>query len=148
MPHLVSSCTHAARFRFAGGHEGAFQNSGAVLEKIVGPREKRFYEQAYQGRWPPGFLPSYHGDKGDGRIGIENLMYGMKCPCVIDLKMGTATVEAAENNFMKKMKMNTLDMVTGSSAHGVFCSSAARRFICVYVHTEKLVRRMPWFCRT
>lgn len=78
----------------AGGHQGVFKNSGPVLEKAVGPREKQFYDQAQAGRWPPGFLPGYYGDKGDGRIGIENLMHGMRCPCVIDLKMGTATVEA------------------------------------------------------
>lgn len=94
-----------------------FKNSGPVLEKSVGPREKQFYEQAQAGYWPPGFLPGYYGDKGEDRIGIENLMHGMRCPCVIDLKMGTATVESSDN-LMKKMKMNTLDLVTGSSSHG------------------------------
>ena len=78
----------------AGGHQGVFKNSGPVLEKVVGAREKQFYDQAQKGHWPPGFLPRYYGDQGDGRIGIENLMHGMRCPCVIDLKMGTATVEA------------------------------------------------------
>lgn len=92
-----------------------------MLEKKVGQRERDFYDAAAAGQWPSSFLPGYHGDsgKGDGRISIENLIHGMKCPCVMDLKMGTRTVESSEHNLMKKVKMSALDVFTKTAFTGM-----------------------------
>eukprot|EP00892_Ulva_mutabilis_P002988 jgi/Ulvmu1/12690/UM094_0048.1 len=108
-------------FQQAGGHQGVFKSNGPVLEKKVGDRERQFYDEAAAGKWPTSFLPGYHGDTGagDGRIGIENLIHGMKCPCVMDLKMGVRTVESSEHNLMKKVKMSALDVFTKTAFTGV-----------------------------
>eukprot|EP00178_Gracilaria_changii_P003049 TRINITY_DN1445_c0_g1_i1.p1 TRINITY_DN1445_c0_g1~~TRINITY_DN1445_c0_g1_i1.p1 ORF type:complete len:452 (-),score=82.53 TRINITY_DN1445_c0_g1_i1:6189-7544(-) len=105
-------------FSQAAGHGGSFQNDGHALVKKAPDREAKFYEMAQRGEWPSRLLPNYYGRVQPSSIKIENLVFGYKRPCVIDIKMGIHTVEEQETNLFKKLKMNALDLVTGSRSEG------------------------------
>ncbi|KAI0562273.1 Inositol polyphosphate kinase [Gracilaria domingensis] len=105
-------------FSQAAGHDGSFLNDGHALVKRAPDREAVFYEMAQSGLWPARLLPDYYGRVEPSSIKIENLVFGYKRPCVIDIKMGIHTVEEQETNLFKKLKMNALDLVTGSRSEG------------------------------
>lgn len=112
--------TTQTAFNQAGGHEGTFKAQGPILVKKVSDREATFYEDAARGSWPERFLPNFYGRTDDGTsIRIENLTYGYKRPCVMDLKMGFQSVEDSEQSFLKKIRHAALDLVTGSKHSGV-----------------------------
>lgn len=106
-------------FGQAGGHSDTFAVRGALLEKRVRPREASFYAAAAAGAWPRRFLPRFAGFSPDGGVLLENLTHGMGAPCVVDLKMGFASVERAEPSLRKRVRHGLLDRVTGSAAAGV-----------------------------
>lgn len=108
----------------AGGHGGAFKAvaEGKELEKVVGEREREFYENAFgaAGGWPTKFLPEYRRVEGEGgKIRLENLVHGMDFPCVLDFKLGTRSVEVSESKLLKKARMKSLDVFTGTTIAGV-----------------------------
>eukprot|EP00737_Agarophyton_chilense_P001056 gb/GEZJ01001174.1/.p1 GENE.gb/GEZJ01001174.1/~~gb/GEZJ01001174.1/.p1 ORF type:complete len:489 (-),score=67.07 gb/GEZJ01001174.1/:619-1962(-) len=105
-------------FRQAAGHGGSFKKEGHTLVKKAPEREADFYEMAQNGYWPSRLIPAYHGRVHPSSIKIENLVFSYKRPCVIDIKMGIHTVEEQETNLFKKLKMNALDLVTGSRSEG------------------------------
>ena len=118
-PDTSSSDTPAKDpFQQAGGHEGSFRLKGSTLVKRATPREAAFYEAAQKGAWPTSLLPNYYGREPPDSIKIENLTYGFKRPCVIDLKMGVETVEHDEAGLLKRLKMSALDVVTRSKSSG------------------------------
>eukprot|EP00177_Eucheuma_denticulatum_P007073 GFKZ01012866.1.p1 GENE.GFKZ01012866.1~~GFKZ01012866.1.p1 ORF type:complete len:455 (-),score=74.09 GFKZ01012866.1:849-2213(-) len=106
-------------FDQAGGHDGSFHSSGSMLVKKVTEREADFYEQANKGAWPVGLLPGFYGRTNGDSIQIEDLTYGFRRPCVMDLKMGIQTVEDDEKKLIKKLKMTALDVVTRTKQAGV-----------------------------
>ena len=106
-------------FTQAGGHQGSFRHDGAFLEKKVTEIEKMFYEDAQKGKWPTHLLPNYNGPTNDGTaIRIENLTYGYKRPCVMDLKMGVSTVTEHSASILKRLRMTALDIFTHSKSAG------------------------------
>lgn len=120
--YIAENLASDAPFSQAGGHQGAFRHDGSMLVKTVDQREREFYDNAkYRNTWPTAFLPAYYGacGKNNDSIRIENLTFGMKYPCVLDLKLGTSSVEDAEASRMKKIRMKSLDRVTKTKAVGV-----------------------------
>lgn len=114
-----SNAANDDAFDQAGGHDGSFYTSGSMLVKKVTDREANFYEQAAKGAWPVGLLPKYYGRTNGDSIKIEDLTYGFRRPCVMDLKMGIQTVEDDEKKLIKKLKMTALDVVTRTKQAGV-----------------------------
>lgn len=115
-----SDTNYDGAFDQAGGHDGSFKSDGTFLVKRVTNREALFYERAEKGDWPVGLLPKFYGRTEDGNaIKIENLTYGFRRPCVVDLKMGVQTVEDDESSLFKRLKMNALDIYTHTKSAGV-----------------------------
>lgn len=106
-------------FDQAGGHDNAIKTNGETLTKKVTDREASFYELAEEELWPQKLLPKFYGRVGDDTIQIENLTHGYSKPCVMDLKMGIQSFEDTEASFLKRLKMNALDYLTGSRQTGV-----------------------------
>lgn len=77
------------------------------------------------------------------RIGLDNLLHGMKCPCVMDLKMGTRSVESSEQNIMKKVKMAALDVFTRTAFTG---AAPAPPWLpcCMQVRSASRCARIQW----
>lgn len=111
-------------FEQAGGHLGSFhslENESGYLVKRVAGRERDFYEDTWvKGKpvWPRWAIPKYFGRRGDSHILLEDLTFGMKKPCVMDLKMGQTSVEVGES-LKKRARMTALDLLTGTRSTGV-----------------------------
>jgi hypothetical protein len=126
----------------AGGHPGSFQQAGAILYKKAGERERQFYAHAAEtAPWLSLFLPTYYPDldQKNGTIPLENLVHGMHYPCVLDLKLGTSTVEDDETSLRKRVRMGALDHVTTTKSDGVRLEgmSMFRVLEHAYVRTSK-----------
>jgi len=108
-----------------GGHADAFKaGPEGVIQKVAEPTELAFYEAAFfDGAWPTHFLPSYHGtaeaEEGETLIRLQNLMHGFRRPCVLDLKMGQQTYLEGEAKLRKRLGLQIVDHITGSSETGV-----------------------------
>jgi Inositol polyphosphate kinase len=127
----------------AGGHPGSFQSAGAILYKRAGERERQFYAHAAEkAPWMSLFLPTYYPDLDlkNGTIPLENLVHSMHYPCVLDLKLGTSTVEDDETSLRKRVRMGALDHVTTTKSDGVRLEgmSMFRVLEHAYVRTSKL----------
>mmetsp|Transcript_44488 Transcript_44488/g.85101 ORF Transcript_44488/g.85101 Transcript_44488/m.85101 type:complete len:380 (+) Transcript_44488:57-1196(+) len=117
-------------FTQVGGHEGAFEAGGNTVKKLAGKAELAFYEDLKKAQeagdleksWPTAFMPQYYGNTsnsaGKKQIVLENLLQGFKQPCIMDLKVGTETVDATSNT-KKIFRMMWRDTLTGSAIQGV-----------------------------
>mmetsp|Transcript_32563 Transcript_32563/g.84386 ORF Transcript_32563/g.84386 Transcript_32563/m.84386 type:complete len:377 (+) Transcript_32563:115-1245(+) len=114
-----------------GGHVGAFKDHGNKIHKLVmDAPELAFYRKITEAAaagdapraWPAPFSAAFHGtvhdENGAESMVLENLLAGYRCPCVMDLKMGTRTAQDDARMF-KALKMQARDEVSGAASMGV-----------------------------
>ncbi|ELR20834.1 inositol polyphosphate multikinase alpha, putative [Acanthamoeba castellanii str. Neff] len=112
------------------GHKGEDQmlldESGRSIFKPLNRQEARFYDllktHLTSPSFPAHFFPGFLGTTNhNGReyIQLENLTYGMKQPCVCDLKMGgNSKGTNAEAGIVKGFKQNVVKSITTSRTLG------------------------------
>jgi len=113
-----------------GGHVGAFKDHGNKIHKLVmDAPELAFYRKITEAAaagdapraWPAPFSAAFHGtvhdENGAESMVLENLLAGYRCPCVMDLKMGTRTAQDDARMF-KALKMQARDEVSGAASMG------------------------------
>mmetsp|Transcript_50581 Transcript_50581/g.96588 ORF Transcript_50581/g.96588 Transcript_50581/m.96588 type:complete len:378 (-) Transcript_50581:470-1603(-) len=116
-------------FEQTGGHAQSFKAQGKVVLKEATSCEADFYLEASkaaealdnEGGWPIQFMPAFYGVEersGVKYIKMENLLAGHKNPCIMDLKLGTVTVET-KASIVKQSKLRVRDLLVGARFEGV-----------------------------
>mmetsp|Transcript_5936 Transcript_5936/g.8012 ORF Transcript_5936/g.8012 Transcript_5936/m.8012 type:complete len:377 (-) Transcript_5936:449-1579(-) len=113
-----------------GGHEGAFESGGDTVKKLAAVAELAHYEKVNKAvkegdaarSWPVKFMPAFFGvsesAQGKKQIVLENLLKGYSNPCIMDMKIGTETVDI-HSKPKKIFRMMWRDTLTGSAIVGV-----------------------------
>ncbi|EDR29928.1 transcription factor, putative [Entamoeba dispar SAW760] len=144
-----------------GGHKGKAQlvPIGEFLYKPNTEQEANFYEQIQHSPLSQ-FLPKYYGkeniDLGFGYFTyfkMQNVIYGMKHPCILDLKMGCRTWFEDSSPEKIQSKKN-YDINTTSTQYGLrFCGMRVfnkdinmfiqhDKYIMLQMHTYESLKQM------
>eukprot|EP00010_Vexillifera_abyssalis_P002052 CAMPEP_0201551890 /NCGR_PEP_ID=MMETSP0173_2-20130828/12120_1 /ASSEMBLY_ACC=CAM_ASM_000268 /TAXON_ID=218659 /ORGANISM="Vexillifera sp., Strain DIVA3 564/2" /LENGTH=265 /DNA_ID=CAMNT_0047962249 /DNA_START=29 /DNA_END=823 /DNA_ORIENTATION=+ len=94
----MSSTSNEKSSNQVGGHAGAFKSKGdGVIQKKANDRELEFYTKTLP-KHPAlqELVPKFHGiENNDGidYVSMEDLTFGFEQPCVLDVKLGTTSVD-------------------------------------------------------